>query len=39
MAAYRKQIVKGYRHPLWLTLFGGLVVLATLWMSVKTVLT
>lgn len=39
MAAYRKQIVQGYKHPLWLTAFGAVVVFATLWMSLKTVLT
>jgi len=39
MAAYRKQIVQAYRHPAWLTVFGGLVVAATLWMSVLTVFT
>jgi Mn2+/Fe2+ NRAMP family transporter len=39
LAAYRKQIVQGYKHPLWLTAFGGVVVLATLWMSLKTFLT
>ncbi len=39
MAAYRKQIVQGYKHPIWLTAFGAVVVLATLWMSLKTMLT
>ena len=39
MAAYRKQIVQDYKHPLWLAIFGAFVVLATLWMSLKTVLT
>jgi Mn2+/Fe2+ NRAMP family transporter len=38
MAAYRKKIVQQYRHPFWLAIFGALVVLATLWMSLKTVL-
>jgi Mn2+/Fe2+ NRAMP family transporter len=39
LAAYRKQIVQSYKHPLWLTAFGAIVVLATMWMSLKTVLT
>jgi Mn2+/Fe2+ NRAMP family transporter len=39
MAAYRRQIVQAYRHPAWLTVFGGLVVAATLWMSVRTAYT
>jgi Mn2+/Fe2+ NRAMP family transporter len=37
LAAYRKQIVKAYQHPVWLTVFGALVVAATLYMSVRTV--
>jgi Mn2+/Fe2+ NRAMP family transporter len=36
MAAYRKQIVQAYHHPWWMTVFGGLVVIATLWMSIAT---
>jgi Mn2+/Fe2+ NRAMP family transporter len=39
LAAYRKQIVQSYKHPIWLTAFGAIVVLATMWMSLKTVLT
>lgn len=38
LAAYRKKIIQTYHHPLWMTVFGALVVLATLWMSVKTIL-
>lgn len=38
LAAYRKKIVQAYHHPWWMTVFGALVVLATFWMSVKTIL-
>lgn len=34
-AAYKKKIVGDYKHPLWLTIFGGLVVLIVGFMSVK----
>ncbi len=33
VAAYRKNVVGTYRHPLWLTIFGILVVLVMAWMS------
>ncbi len=36
MAAYRRQIVQAYHHPGWMTVFGSLVVIATLWMSIAT---
>jgi Mn2+/Fe2+ NRAMP family transporter len=36
MAAYRKVIVRAYHHPWWMTVFGSLVVIATLWMSIVT---
>jgi len=36
MAAYRKAIVRAYHHPWWMTVFGSLVVIATLWMSIVT---
>jgi Mn2+/Fe2+ NRAMP family transporter len=36
LAAYRKKIVQAYHHPGWLTVFGALVVVATLWMSFRT---
>jgi Mn2+/Fe2+ NRAMP family transporter len=36
LAAYRKEIVQLYRHPWWMTVFGTLVVIATLWMSIST---
>ena len=36
MAAYRKTIVRAYHHPTWMTVFGSLVVIATLWMSIVT---
>ena len=38
LGAYRKQIVGAYRHPLWLTLAGVVVVAATVWMGVQTLL-
>lgn len=33
LAAYRSKIVGNYRHPLWLTIFGVLVVLVMAWMG------
>lgn len=36
LAANRKKIMLAYRHPWWLTVFGTLVVIATLWMSAAT---
>ena len=36
LAAYRKNLMKGYRHPLWLTVFGLVVIVALLWISVIT---
>jgi Mn2+/Fe2+ NRAMP family transporter len=38
IAAYNKSLVGDYRHPILLTVFGGIVVLLTLVMSVITVL-
>lgn len=37
LALHRKQFFKGYKHPLWLTLSGWLIVAILLYMSVKTV--
>jgi len=37
-AAYKSRIVGAYKHPLWLTVFGALVVAAMLYMSVATLL-
>jgi Mn2+/Fe2+ NRAMP family transporter len=34
IAAYQLGKTKGYKHPIWLFLFGIIVVLATLWLSV-----
>jgi len=34
-AAYRRGIVGGYRQPVWMTVAGVLVVIATLWMAVR----
>jgi Mn2+/Fe2+ NRAMP family transporter len=36
LAAYRKNLMKGYKHPLWLTVFGAVVIVALLWISVIT---
>jgi Mn2+/Fe2+ NRAMP family transporter len=33
LAAYKKTIIGDYRHPLWLTVFGILVVLVMAWMG------
>lgn len=33
VAAYRKSIVGDYKHPLWMTVFGGLVVVMMAYMS------
>jgi Mn2+/Fe2+ NRAMP family transporter len=38
IAAHRLRISKGYHHPKWLFVFGILVVIATLWLSVSAVL-
>ncbi|HCL79816.1 MAG TPA: hypothetical protein DIC53_07605 [Synergistaceae bacterium] len=33
LAAYRKDIVKEYRHPMWMTLLGWVIVVFTAWMG------
>lgn len=38
LAAYKKSIVGDYQHPLWLTIFGVLVVLIMAWMGAYTLL-
>jgi Mn2+/Fe2+ NRAMP family transporter len=38
IAAYNKSLVGDYRHPILLTVFGGIVVILTLIMSITTVL-
>ena len=38
IAAYKKSIVKDYKHPLWLTIFGGFVVIIMAVMSVYTLI-
>ncbi|WP_018477170.1 NRAMP family divalent metal transporter [Pontibacter roseus] len=38
LAAHRAKIVKDYQHPLWLTVFGLLVVLVMAWMGGYTLL-
>ena len=37
-AAYQKKIVGDYKHPLWMTIFGGLVVVAMAFMGVYTMI-
>lgn len=38
LAANRKDIVGSYLHPLWLKIFGGLVILATFYISIKSLI-
>ena len=38
LGANRKDIVGNYLHPLWLKIFGGLVILATFYISVKSLI-
>jgi len=38
-AAYNKKIVGDYKHPMWMTVFGGIVVIMTAYMGVMTVTT
>jgi Mn2+/Fe2+ NRAMP family transporter len=33
VAAYRKRIIGDYRHPLWMTIYGALVVLVMTFMG------
>ena len=39
VAAYNKKIVGDYKHPLWMTIFGALVVIMTAYMGIMTVTT
>ncbi|MGP4082753.1 NRAMP family divalent metal transporter [Pseudalkalibacillus sp. R45] len=38
IAAYNRKIVGDYKHPLWLTVFGGLIVIAMAYMGVITMI-
>ena len=38
LAAYKSSIVGSYKHPLWLTLFGLVVVLLMAWMGAYTLI-
>ncbi|WP_416829335.1 NRAMP family divalent metal transporter [Ectobacillus polymachus] len=38
IAAYKKKIVGDYKHPLWLTILGVIVVVILAWMSVYTMM-
>jgi Mn2+/Fe2+ NRAMP family transporter len=37
-AAYKPSIVGPYKHPLWMTLLGGVVLIATLWFGLSAIL-
>jgi Mn2+/Fe2+ NRAMP family transporter len=37
LAAYNKKIIGGYRHPLWMAVFGWLVVMAMLYVSIAAI--
>ncbi|MGI8313821.1 NRAMP family divalent metal transporter [Halobacillus mangrovi] len=38
VAAYKKSIVGDYKHPLWLTIFGGIVFMLTAYLAVVTLI-
>lgn len=38
LAAYRTKIVKSYKHPLWLSILGGIVVVFMTWMGYETII-
>ena len=38
IASSKKKIIGNYAHPLWLKMFGWMVVCATLFLSLKTIL-
>lgn len=38
IAAYKKSIVGDYKHPLWLTIFGALVFIATAYLAIVTLI-
>jgi Mn2+/Fe2+ NRAMP family transporter len=37
-AAYQRSIVGAYKHPLWMTILGGIVLMATLWFGLSAIL-
>ncbi|WP_158738703.1 NRAMP family divalent metal transporter [Alteribacillus sp. YIM 98480] len=39
LAAHYKKIVKDYKHPLWMTVFGGVVAIGTAVLGIRTLLT
>ena len=39
LAAYRKKIIAGYKHPYWLATAGWVVVLAMTYMGIKAIST
>jgi Mn2+/Fe2+ NRAMP family transporter len=38
VAAYKKKIVGDYKHPLWMTVFGGIVVVTRAFMGIYTLI-
>lgn len=38
LAAHRTSIVGDYKHPVWLTAFGGIVVVLTAYLGVRTLI-
>ncbi len=38
VAAYKKSIVQDYKHPLWMTIFGGLVTIGTAYLGIMTLI-
>lgn len=38
VAAHNKKIIGDYKHPVWMTAFGGLVVIMTAYMSIVTII-
>ncbi|ASS92299.1 NRAMP family divalent metal transporter [Aeribacillus pallidus] len=39
VAAYKRNIVGDYKHPLWMTIFGGIVVIVMAYMGIYTLIT
>ncbi|MFB4166050.1 NRAMP family divalent metal transporter [Alteribacillus sp. JSM 102045] len=39
LAAHHKKIVKDYQHPIWMTIFGGIVAIGTAILGIRTLIT
>jgi Mn2+/Fe2+ NRAMP family transporter len=39
LSVYRKEMVRNYRHPVWMSIAGWVVVIAMSWMGAKILLT